>query len=260
MIASLAPNRTLEYEEKGSGAPLVLLHAFPMTGAMWRDQIDDWSRDFRVIAPTLPASGQSTFTLENAARDVADLLDALKINGLIILGGLSMGGYIAFEFAHQFPQRLRALILADTKAEADSPEAKIKRDEMIEFARDHSGAEVFEKMLPNLMGQTTRDSRTDVIEGARQIASTLNSPTLVSLIEALRDRRDSTPILAQIAVPTLVICGDEDIITPPDGARNMAHAIANSRLEIISKAGHLSNLEQPHEFKRVVREFLMQLP
>lgn len=265
MLASLSDNRIIEYEDTGCGAPLVLLHAFPLTNRMWRPQIDAFGRDFRVLAPNLRGFGrssthQSTLTLKDAAMDVADWLDYLPIDEPIILGGLSMGGYLSFEFARRFPSKLRALILADTKAEADSDEAKTKRSETIAFARHHSAGEVFDRMQFNLFGPTTRGSHPELIESARQIAVALEVSAIIAALEALRDRGDSRDLLPQIAAPTLVVCGEEDAITPPDIARQMASQIPGAHLEIIAQAGHLSNLEQPHAFNRVVREWLQRLP
>lgn len=263
MQISIAPETQISYDNAGSGRPLVLLHAFPLTYEMWRDQIREFSPDYQIIAPDARGFGESTQfagepSLEIVARDVNALLDKLNVTQPIILCGLSMGGYTALEFVRQFPDRLAGLILADTRADADSDEAKTARDEMIEFAQSHTGEEVAEKMLPKLLGQTTREHNLAVAARVRELALGLTGHNAANMIRALKNRRDSTDVLAEIKVPTLVVGGTEDEICPPEIMGAMAAQISGARHETIREAGHLSNLEAPESFNAVAREWLSE--
>ena len=268
MQLSISPQTQISYDNIGSGQPLVLLHAFPLNHQMWRDQIREFSPDYQVIAPDARGFGESTAfddletdfkpSLEIVARDVAALLDALKITRPIILCGLSMGGYTALEFARQFPQRLAGLILADTRADADGDEAKSARDEMIEFAQSHNGEEVAEKMLPKLLGPATRAHNLAVAARVRELAAQLTGSNAAAMIYALKNRRDSTDLLSEIGVPTLVVGGAQDEISSPEVMGAMAARIHGARHEIIRDAGHLSNLEAPESFNVILREWLSE--
>ena len=268
MQIQISPDSQISYDNVGSGQPLVLLHAFPLNHEMWRDQIREFAPDYQVIAPDARGFGESTAfddletdfepSLQIVARDVAALLDELQITQPVILCGLSMGGYTALEFARQFPQRLAGLILADTRADADSDEAKKSRDEMIEFARHHNGEEVAEKMLPKLLGEHTRTHNLAVAARVRELTSELTGSNAAAMLMALRNRRDSTEILSEINVPTLIIGGDEDEICAPEIMAEMAAKIHGARHETIRDAGHLSNLEAPESFNAVLREWLSE--
>ena len=266
MQISISPDAQISYDNVGSGQPLVLLHAFPLGREMWRDQIREFAPDYQVLAPDARGFGESTAfddlstdfkpSLQLVARDVAALLDALKITRPVILCGLSMGGYTALEFARQFPDRLAGLVLADTRADADSDEAKQARDEMIEFAQHHTGEEVAEKMLPKLLGAHTREHNLAAAARVRELATNLTGTNAAAMISALKNRRDSTDVLSEIKVPTLVVGGAQDEICPPEIMAQMAAQIHGARHETIRDAGHLSNLEAPESFNAVLREWL----
>ncbi len=268
MQISLSPEVQLSYDNVGSGQPLVLLHAFPLSHEMWRGQIREFADDYQIIAPDARGFGESTSfddlstdaepSLQLVAQDVVALLDRLGVTQPIILCGLSMGGYTALEFARQFPDRLAGLILADTRADADSDEAKKSRDEMIEFARSHTGEAVAEKMLPKLLGQTTREHNLAVAARVRELAEPLTGHNAAAMLTALRNRRDSTEMLSEIKVPTLVVGGAEDEICSPEIMAAMAAKIHGARHETIRDAGHLSNLEAPESFNAVLREWLSE--
>jgi 3-oxoadipate enol-lactonase len=254
----------IAFTEDGQGPPLVLLHAFPLGRAMWKPQVAAFSGDHRVLALDLRGFGGSRPfdgppSVDQLADDVAALLDDRGVVQPAIVGGLSMGGYAALAFARRHPGRLRALILADTRAEADTPEAKANRDQLIAFASSNPPAAVLEQMLPRLLGARTRAERPAVAEEARRLAAAQTPAGIVGALQALRDRPDAGPYLARVAVPTLVLVGDEDVLTPPDAARSLAGRIPGSHLEVIPGAGHLSNLEQPGAFNALVRQFLEQL-
>ena len=194
------------------------------------------------------------------ADDVAELLDGLGVRGPVVLGGLSMGGYVALAFARRHPGRLRALVLADTKAEPDDAQARAGREQMIALARDNTARAVIDRMLPRLVGEETAELRTDVVEEVRAIAAAQRSAGIIGALEALRDRPDATPGLAHVKVPTLVVVGSQDVLTPPAYAEVLADEIPDAMLVEIPGAGHLSNLEQPELFNAALRAFLQELP
>ncbi len=264
MKTSLENNLVVEYDDAGAGAALVLLHAFPLARAQWRPQVEALQADYRVIAPDLRGfGGTSPFgaapSVEVMADDVAALLDALRVDGPVVLGGLSMGGYVALAFARRHAGRLRGLLLADTKAEPDTAEAKANRDKTIDFARSHTSADVARQMLPKLLGGRTQAERPEAADEVLRIASAQTTSAVIDALGALRDRPDAVPGLGHIRVPTLVIVGAEDALTPPDVAKALASAIPHARLTVLDGAGHLSNLERPEEFNEAAREFLRAL-
>jgi 3-oxoadipate enol-lactonase len=251
---------TVSFDDVGNGPAVVLLHAFPLSRLMWRPQLDALQDRHRIVAPDLRGFGGSsgfaaTPSVEQLADDAARLLDELKVSRAVV-GGLSMGGYVAMAFARRHPDRLRGLILADTKAEADDEAARANRDRAIASAAPSTGAAFIETMLPRLVGATTLARRPEVVAEVRRIAGAQVAAGIVGALQALRDRPDARPGLDAIAVPTLVVVGSEDVLTPPTVARDLAKRIAGARLEEIEGAGHLANLEQPEQFTAVVRTFL----
>ncbi|HVF10023.1 MAG TPA: alpha/beta fold hydrolase [Abditibacteriaceae bacterium] len=264
MNIQVKPGLRVEYEEAGQGSPVVLLHAFPLSHAMWEEQMDALSREFRVLAPALRGFGGTTGfaaqpSIRQMAEDLIEFLEALKIDEPLVLGGLSMGGYVALAFARAYPRRLRALVLADTRAEPDTEEGKEKRNQMIEFVRRHTPAEVIEKVLPGQTCDATRESRPHIVGKITDIATAQTNEALINALQALRDRPDARPWLGSIAVPALVIVGAEDALTPPTMAQTLVDGMPNAQLAVIESAGHLSNLEQPEAFNEAVLTFLRSL-
>jgi len=252
---------SLGYEDAGHGNAVILLHAFPLSRAMWSAQVNALQSEYRVITPDLRGFGDTDrFTdapsIETMADDVAALLDAINLREPIILGGLSMGGYVSLAFARKYPHRLRALILADTRAEADSPEARHNRSASIELVKNQGPAALVEQMLPKLLGERTTKEKPEVLAQVRSIAASQSRPSIIGGLEALRDRPDATAGLGKIRLPTLVLVGSEDSLTPPSVADALAARIAGARKVIISGAGHLANLEQPQLFNHALRSFL----
>jgi 3-oxoadipate enol-lactonase len=254
------------FDDLGSGGrPVVLLHAFPLSREMWRPQVEALQDSYRVITPDLRGFGATegfagTPSVEQMADDVATLLTELAITEPVVLGGLSMGGYVALAFARRHADRLRALILADTRSEADSPEARANRDNLIRFAAGHTGRDAIEQMLPKMVSKETSERRPEVVEEVRRIASAQTSDGIIGALQAMRDRPDATPSLKEMAVPTLVVVGRDDALTPPETAAALASRIRGARQVVIDGAGHLSNLEQPDRFTEAVRAFLQSLP
>jgi pimeloyl-ACP methyl ester carboxylesterase len=251
---------SLAHDDVGRGAPVVLLHAFPLARSMWRPQLA-LQDACRLITPDLPGFGGSAPlgtppTVEAVAEQVAALLDRIAPREKVILGGLSMGGYVAFAFVRKYADRLRGLILCDTKAEPDDETAKANRDKLIEFASKYPPSAVVEQMLPKLLGPQTMASRPEVVEEVKRIGSAQRPAGIVGALRMLRDRPDSRPTLTTVRVPTLIVVGRDDALTPVAVSESMAAQVHGSRVEVIDGAGHLSNLERPDAFNATVRAFI----
>lgn len=257
-------DRGVTFLDDGNGPPVLLLHAFPLSSAMWRNQIQALRSAYRVIAPDMPGFGstpgfQGPPSVDRMADDAAALLEELKVRERVVVGGLSMGGYVALAFARRHAARLRALVLADTRAEADDEAGRANRDKMIEFASKNPSTAVIDQMLPKLVCADTREKRPEVVEAVRHYASLQAPAGIIGALKALRDRPDATPHLKQIAVPTLVIVGRDDALTPLPLAEKLTAGIPGAKLVILERAGHLSNMEQPEGFNEAVRAFLASL-
>jgi pimeloyl-ACP methyl ester carboxylesterase len=254
----------IAFDDHGERRPVVLLHAFPLARVMWRPQVEALQDLYRVITPDLRGFGDTGAfagppSVEQMADDVATLLTELAITEPVVLGGLSMGGYVALAFARRHADRLRALVLADTRSEADGPEARANRDQLIRFAAGHTARDVIDQMLPKMVSQETSGHRPEVVEEVRRIASAQSPDGIIGALQALRDRPDATSSLGAITVPTLVVVGRDDVLSPPETATALASRIRGARLVVIDGAGHLSNLEQPGRFNDAIRAFLQSL-
>jgi 3-oxoadipate enol-lactonase len=262
--------RRISYlESRGGGAgplrTLALLHAFPLDGEMWDPQLAAVPPGWRFIAPDLrgfggsdPGGSDTAPSIDDYGDDVLALLDALELDRVVV-AGLSMGGYAAFSILRLRPERVKALVLADTRAEADGQPARAARDAMIETLAAGGPPAVFQTMLPGLLGRTSRTTRPEVVERVRALAVAQPAEGVRQGILRLKSRPDSGPLLAAVACPTLVVVGEEDQITTPDVARSLHGAIRGSSLAIIPKAGHLSSLEQPEAFNEALGEFLARV-
>lgn len=253
----------LAVEARGDGPALLLVHGFPLDHALWAHQVAALSH-WRRVAPDLRGAGASDvpdtgYSMASYADDLAHLLDQLRIERAVV-AGLSMGGYIAFEMVRRHRARVAGLILVDTRADADAPEGRKGRDEMIELARTQGAAAIAERLVPRLLGRSTQQTQPNVVEQLRTMIARTPIAGMVGALGAMRDRPDSTPQLATIDVPTLVVVGAEDDVTPPAAARAMASAIPSATLTTIPGAGHLSPMEAPTAVTRVMAEFLEALP
>ncbi|GAA4211382.1 alpha/beta fold hydrolase [Actinocatenispora rupis] len=252
------------YTEAGRGVPLVLLHAFPLTAAMWVAQRTGLADTCRVITPDQRGFGASKLPddepdLGTAADDLRDLLDLLELPD-VVLGGLSMGGYVAFEFLRRHPERVRGLVLADTKATADQPAAAENRLRIAAQVEADGDAGVLRReVVPNLIGATTRWQRPEVYETVAALAVGQPPAAVAWAQRAMAARPDSTDLLPGIAVPTLVIVGEDDAVTPPEDAILLANGIPGAHLRRIPAAGHLTALEAPERFNTAVRTLLDRL-
>jgi 3-oxoadipate enol-lactonase len=253
-------------QEPAPGNTLVLIHAFPMNADMWEAQLDAVPARWRYLAPDLrgfgrsdPAEPNSTapVSMDDYARDVLALLDHLRIDRAVVTG-LSMGGYVAFALLRLAPQRVRGLVLANTRAEADTEEARKGRAEMLDLLARGGVSAVAEQMLPRLLGETTRVERAGAQERVRAIAQANSAAGVRDAIRRMMNRVDSSALLRDIARPTLVIASEEDAVTPAAGVRRMAAAISGAGLTTILRAGHLSNMEQPVDFNLALQHFLAQ--
>lgn len=261
MIATI-DDRTVTYDDAGMGPVLVLLHGFPHDHTLWSAQLSALGRQARVVAPDLAGFGGSEpngpATMDAYADHVIRLLDHLAIDDAVFCG-LSMGGYVAFALWRRYPQRVRALVLSDTRAGADDDAGRAKRRELVALARAEGSAAVTEAMLPGMLGKSTRARAPGAAGDVRRMGAATPVEGIVAGLEAMMARPDSTPTLATITVPTLVVVGDEDVLTPPAQAELLHAGIAGSRLEVIRGAGHLPCLERPAAFNLVVGEFLTRL-
>ena len=252
----------IAYDDVGAGLPIVFIHGFPLDRSFWKPQVGALMAQARCIAPDLRGFGASScrgpFTMDQYADDVAALLDVLSIERATI-AGLSMGGYVAFAMWRRHRARVRALVLADTRAGADSEEGRAKRRELIEVARTEGAGAVATRQLPGLIGKTTRERNPDVAEWLHFMMAMQPVEGIAGALEAMMQRPDSTPDLATITVPTLVMVGEEDALTKPAEAKAIADAIRGARLEVLAQAGHAASVERPAAFNHLMAEFVASL-
>jgi 3-oxoadipate enol-lactonase len=239
---------------------LVLIHAFPLGARMWAPQLSAFE-GWRIITPSLPGfdgSAPGRATMEAFARRINGHLDRLEIEHAVF-AGLSLGGYVTFAVIRQRPDRASALILADTRCGADSEEGRAGRLRLLGILDQKGPAGVFEDMRPKLFGETTHVGRPDVVAAAKEMAESQKPGAIEDSIRAMLDRPDCTPLLATIRVPTLIVVGEEDTLTPPAESERIQREIRGSTLVRIPGAGHLPNLEDPAAFNATVSIFLKSL-
>ena len=257
-----ASGLTISYDEAGAGGvPLVLLHAFPLDRGMWQPQLAALADVTRVVALDLPGFGESSpgaFTIEGAADVVAEFLAARAIPKAVVCG-LSMGGYVALALARRHPNALAALILADTRAGVDDRTAKANRTKSIALVEVKGSAALFEGMLPKVLSEQTHATKPEVVDRLKSIAAKQPAASVIAALAALRDRPDANPGLKAVVVPTLVLVGEYDAVTPPLAAANLSAQIRRSTLVHIPGAGHLSNVENPDAFNAAVCGFIAGL-
>lgn len=256
---------TINYSDSGGdGLPVLLIHAFPLHGGMWEPQVEALSDRFRFIAVDLKGFGgsdapddRSQYSVDSSADELAAVLDEAGVTKAVICG-LSMGGYIAFALLRRHRDRVAGLVLADTRAEADPPEGVAKRTSQQELVEKEGIGALSDGLINALLAEPTREKKPDVVQRVREL---MDNPAAgyIGALEALKTRPDSTDDLVGISVPTLIIVGENDALTPVDFSRKMHERIGGSRLVVIPEAGHLSNLEAPEAFNGALAEFLAEI-
>lgn len=255
------PGGALECEVRGEGTPVVLVHGFPLNHTMWNEQLAGLSDVARLIAPDLRGFGLSTVTpgtvtMEQFADDLAAMLDGLGVREPVVLCGLSMGGYIAWQFVRKYQERLAGLILCDTRAAPDSPEAAAGRLKTADQVLRLGPKPLADAMEPRLFAPGTVSSKPDVLAAVRQMILSTNPEGIAAAQRGMAERPDATPLLATIRVPTLLICGSEDKITPAAEMQAVAGQIAGATYAEIDGAGHMSPMEEPDVVNEAMRKFL----
>jgi pimeloyl-ACP methyl ester carboxylesterase len=247
-----------------------LIHGYPLNHRLWEPQISTLAGYAQIIAPDLRGHGKSepapspsgdpqTYTMDLHADDCEALLGALDISQPVVIAGLSMGGYIAFSFLRKYPQRVAGMILAATRPGADTAEAKDNRLKAIDSARKSGIEAVVEAMLPKLLASNTYTSRPHLVKQAESIIKETSLEAIIGDQRGMMERPDSTSLLQDIKVPTLLIHGADDQVINLEDMKNMESAIPNAVLHIIPDAGHLVNLEQPEAFNQKAQEFLLKM-
>lgn len=252
----------LAYTDAGLGLPVVLLHGYPFNRTLWNEQVSALSNSYRVITPDLRGHGESdassgAATMNRMAQDVAVLLGHLEISRAVV-GGLSMGGYVALAFYKQFRSRVRALIMADTRAQADTEEGKVTRHQQAEKALAEGMAGIADSMLPKLLTPDTVSKRPEVVKRVRDMMLKTKPEGAAGALLGMAERDDQTSLLSQISCPSLILVGQEDQITPVKDSEKMHREIAGSRLVVIENAAHVSNLERTEQFNEELTRFLKQ--
>jgi len=248
------------YKVTGSGPSVVLLHPFPANHEFWLPVAEFLASRYRLIMPDLRGHGESSIgegpaTMHKHARDVARVMDDAGADHAPFVA-VSIGGYLIFEFWRRFRDRVTALALCNTKAQADPPEARANRLQSADDVIQRGTEPFFESMLPKLLGETTRRSRPDLAEGALRMMRKMSAEDVAGVQRGMAERQDSVPTLKTINVPTFIITGDEDILTGVAEAELMKRNIPGSEMRVVAKAGHFSPWEQPEEVGRLLRQFL----
>jgi pimeloyl-ACP methyl ester carboxylesterase len=258
------PGLTLGYDATGSGRPLLLLHGYPLNRKMWQPQLEQLVDAANVIAPDLRGHGDSdapggAYSMDQLADDAVALLDQLNLTGPAVVGGFSMGGYVALAFYRRHPARVAGLILAATKANADSEAARANREISAALAHDKGPAAIAEAMLPKLLAPHTYLAHPGLVAEVRRMILSTPVNGIVGDLLGMKDRADSTELLPQNDRPVLVIHGQDDQLIPPSEAEATAARLPHARLVLVPSAGHLLNLEQPETFNAEVRVFLKSI-
>ncbi|MCS7014264.1 MAG: alpha/beta hydrolase [Chloroherpetonaceae bacterium] len=253
----------LEKPSRQSNHVVLLLHAFPLSNEMWKPQLAALSEaGHSVLAPNVYGIGGSEprtdWTMRHYAEALHELVTRFGFTSVSLIG-VSMGGYQAFAFQRRYPDMVASMMLCDTRADADTDEARNRRFEFIEALKQNGISEAKARMIPKLLGKTTHAENPELAGQLSVIIERHRIEPVIEQLKALAHRPDSTSHLSSIHCPTLVVVGEEDELTPPALAKSMAEKIPNAQLEIIPKAGHLPNLEQPERFNELMLKHLQKL-
>jgi pimeloyl-ACP methyl ester carboxylesterase len=255
----------LAFDDVGPGPVVVLIHGFPLDRSMWTHQRSSIGAIYRVITPDLRGHGATAapdgvYSVDDLAEDVVELLDALQLEGPVVFGGLSMGGYVTLSIAARYPERVKALMLMNTRASADTPEAAKARIELAERVEATGQTEeVVAAMLPKLFSKNTFEHHPSLIARTHHQMARTPARTVAGTLRGLASRPDRTEFLSSIQVPTLVVAGMDDVIVPLKEAEGMASRISGSKLVVIPNAGHMAPLENHEATDRAILEFLESL-
>jgi pimeloyl-ACP methyl ester carboxylesterase len=246
----------------GHGPAVLFVHGFPLDRWMWHPQVEALD-GYRRIAPDLPGLGESPLgegpaSMASYAAALGGCLDRLGVES-VVLCGLSMGGYIAFECLRRWPERIAGLALLDTRADADTEEGRLGRDRLIAEVRTRGTVAAADAMLPKLVGAATAAARPAWLPELRRRIERSPTEGVVAALGAIKERPDSTPLLWTITVPTLVLVGAEDVITPPSLAEAMARGVPGATLVVVPGAGHLPTLEQPDLVTEALRSLMRRV-
>jgi 3-oxoadipate enol-lactonase len=261
-------DRTVRYLEAGEGRPLVLIHAFPLSADQWLPQLHRVPPGWRLIAPDIRGfrgTGQAfqdvgleSATMATHAADVLSLMNHLDLDRAVV-GGVSMGGYITLAVAKVAAARLDGVVLADTKAPADTEEGRAARDANIVLVEEKGIDAIADAMLPKLLGTTSQAEQPELSDVLRRLIVRNTPEAIASALGAMKSREDANGWLSQITCPALVMCGLEDVLTPPTESQALAAALPHAELVLLPRAGHLSNLETPMVFTEALTQFLSRI-
>ena len=263
-IAVEGANLWVHTEGPADAPALVLLHAFPLHGAMWSATVKEFAKDWRLLAPDFRGFGRSDvghgqYAIDFYADDLFAILDAPGLRAPqqpVVACGLSMGGYVLLRAVEREPDRFRALVLADTRANADDDAGKLKRLGAIRTLRQKGAAAYADAFADGALGATTKSTRPNVVEEVKDMVRSNQVAGMIGAQLAMAARTDTTAALPKISVPTLVVVGAEDALTPPDASKQMAALIPGARLEVLPGVGHLPPLEAPDAFHPALAPFL----
>lgn len=257
---------TVSYDHQGeSFCPIIWIHGFPLNKSMWQPQVEFFKKTHQVIAYDLRGFGGSTTEVERTAsmelfaEDLIALMDGLHIEKAIVCG-FSMGGYILLNALHRFPDRFSAVILADTQCIADSEEGKEKRNIAITDIQENGLKSFTDSFIKSVFCEATLKHKKEIVRPIKNLILNTAPEAIIAALKAMANRKEMCEALSQIEVPTLIICGKDDVITPVSEAQFLHENIAKSSLQILNKAGHLSNLEQSDHFNKAVLDFISNLP
>lgn len=251
---------SVEVDDHGQGTAVLLVHGFPLSSEIWGPIRPSLSAEARSVTPDLLGFGRSdkpvrTLSIDDLADDVIAVADALGIEQFV-LGGHSMGGYVALSVAERWRERLLGLALVDTRAEADDEAGRERRDEAVRLLRDGGRAEFLDSFVPNLVGETTKQRGGRLLADLRAIAEEIPDHVLVACLEAMRDRPDRRGLLDGFDLPVLVVVGEEDGVTPPAQARAMVERLPHGILSVVPGAGHTPSVERPIAFADTLAGFV----
>jgi len=254
----------LEFERRGSGIPLLLIHGYPLSRMIWQPQMDGLVDVSSLISVDLRGHGESfpfggSYSMDLLASDCIKLMDDLQIKQPVIVCGLYMGGYVTLALYRIYPVIFKGMILTSTRPGPESSEGKANRDLSILNAREHGASFIADNMLPRLFSPMTLSTRSELVNMIRGVMAKTSVEGIIGALQGMKERPDSTTMLTQINCPVLIIHGNDDQLIPIKEAELMNHQIPTSHLVKIKDAGHLPNIEQPEKYNQAVRGFLQTL-